>query len=633
MAGFYGLNYRTLRGLHLSSRSDVVADANGPLWDVYVGGLPFLLWVDDTHPYLRESTSARRDRVDSARDPGDVSLDSAIWIRSQTSWHLGAGQSVAEPLEGDAEEARFRYAAGGGVNPWAKGQVSMINTSLLRGTGARRCLYAPGYGVVVPSTTGVLLYPTSGAATSLSTKTTVTGPVAVSGTRWFGASSTGIEYGNLATGGEGQVALTGITALSWAKDRLWAGAGASLYELPAFPTLPAAVHTFTTGGSIVDIEAGAASIYVMVNGPKTSIFAISVDNTGALSAPREVATLPRGETGITLYGYLGGMLAIGTSKGLRIADCSNESTLTVGPLVLEATGGVYDMVGDGSFLYVTAGTERVSPDGTNLRPGLYRVDLSSPIADRGYGQSVASLFPYAADLYEPGSGSLTGRAWSVTVFQDRIWYVAGSDPANASVYRRDDALSTTGWVDSGPISFSTAERKAWLSMYLEATGGGTLFVEGDAGGGRLPVSQTVLSVPRSETLALDATSLGASAALAHRVYLTGDGTTSGSPTLKSVSLRATPVPQRTRYIRLPLACFDQQRDRNNTPVGYTGFAWDRLLDLENLEEHGALVSVVDRRTGETVRALIDRVAFEGQAAPSRGFTGFGGVVNLTLLVV
>ena len=633
MAGFYGLNYRTAVGLHLSSRSDVVPDASGPLWDCYVGGLPFLLWVGDENPYLRESTSARRDRVDTSRDPGDVSLDSAIWIRSQTSWHLGAGQSVAEPLEGDAEEARFRYAAGGGINPWNKGQVSLMNASLLRGTGARRCLAAPGWGIVVPGTGGVSLYPNSGAATSLSTKTTITGPIAVSGTRWFGASSTGIEYGNLATGGEGQVALTGITALSWAKDRLWCGAGAALYELPAFPTLPAAIHTFTTGGAIVDIEGGASAVYVMVSGPVTSIFAISVASDGSLNAPREVATLPRGETGICMYGYLGGVLAIGTTKGLRIADCSNESSLSVGPLVLEATGGVYDMVGDGSYLYVTAGTERVSPDGTNLRPGLYRVDLSSPIADSGYGQSAASLFPYAADLFEPGTGSASGRAWSTTVYDSRIWYVSGANSADASVYRRDDTLSTLGWLDSGTITFSTAERKAWLSMHMEATGAGTLFVEADAGNGRLPVSQTVLSVPRSETLALDATALGASASLAHRIYLTGDGTVAGSPTLKSLSLRATPVPQRTRYIRLPLACFDRQMDRNNTPVGYEGFAWDRLRDLEELEQSGALVSVVDQRTGENVRALIDRVAFEGKAPPSRHFTGFGGVINLTLLVV
>ena len=54
MAGFYGLNYRTAVGLHLSSRSDSVPDASGPLWDCYVGGLPFLLWVQ-----------AKRDRPDA----------------------------------------------------------------------------------------------------------------------------------------------------------------------------------------------------------------------------------------------------------------------------------------------------------------------------------------------------------------------------------------------------------------------------------------------------------------------------------------------------------------------------------------------------------------------------------------
>mgnify|MGYP000196158125 CR=1 FL=1 len=99
------------------------------------------------------------------------------------------------------------------------------------------------------------------------------------------------------------------------------------------------------------------------------------------------------------------LAAIGTTKGLRVADCSSESSLSVGPLVLEATGGVYDMVGDGSYLYVTAGTERVSPDGTNLRPGLYRV------AQEALQNSAQHAQASGVDmrLQSPGAGRLVLR--------------------------------------------------------------------------------------------------------------------------------------------------------------------------------------------------------------------------------
>lgn len=630
--GFHGLIYRTSLGLHRAGASGHVADLRGPLWDVYVGGLPFLLANSGDNPYIRESTSARRDRFDAARDPGDNSLDSALWLRSSNSWHLGQGQEYAEPLEGSAEDARFRYFNGGGVDVWTPGQLSLINASTLKGTAARRCL-GTASGVLVSGTTGMSLYPSSGSATALSTKT-ITGHICSNGTQWFGASTTGIEYGLLTTGGEGQVVKSGLTALNWAKDRLWAGAGAELWEITTLspPTLPgAATHTFRSG-SIVDIEAGAGAVYVMINDALTSIYCITVASDGSLNAPREVAVLPRGESGLCLYGYLGRYLAIGTSRGVRVADCSTDTALPIGPLIVEMTGGCADIVGDDTFLYATTGTEGISPDAVNTRPGLYRIDLSHAMNLAGqYGDTAATLFPYAADLYQPGTGTLSGQGWSVTSYGGRIWYVAGASASGSSLYNRADTYSTTGWVDSGVISFSTAERKAWLSLSIEVDGGGSLYLEGNVGSGWVPVTQTSIGCPRRDDLEIDAEALPAANSFRHRLGLTGDGAT--TPIVKAVSLRATPVPRRTRYIRLPLLCFDRNVDRNQNPVGYDGFAADRLFDLEALEESGALVTLIDQRTGESKRCLIDRVSFNNISPPDRRFSGFGGVISLTLLVV
>lgn len=104
--GFYGVNYRTLIGLHRTSASSdnvYTASAADPLWDIYIGPLPFLLANNDERPCARETVPIRRERTDQAREPGENSLDSNIWLRSQTSWHLGAGQQYAEPLEEDPD--------------------------------------------------------------------------------------------------------------------------------------------------------------------------------------------------------------------------------------------------------------------------------------------------------------------------------------------------------------------------------------------------------------------------------------------------------------------------------------------------------------------------------------------------
>ena len=631
--GWFGYDYRSTIGLHRSSGGGTT-DTEGPLWDLFVGPLPFLFATTAQDPYVRETAPVSKQRMDTSRDPGDVSLDSGMWLRGQTSWHLGAGQEYSEPLEGAPDEARFRFASSGGVDVCTPGQVSMIHTSLPRATATRTACLGVSNGVLVPMSTGVMRYPESGSPVTVSAQTDVDMIVA-SDTQWFGRSSAGagIRYGNLAGGSEGVTALAGITTMAWAKDRLWVGAGHNLYEITSLspPTLPGSPITFR-GGVVQAIATGAGALYVMVVGTTTSIFALTSDDSGVLSAPREVATLPHGENGFCLYGYLGRYLAIGTTKGVRIADCSDSGSLALGPLTVETTWGCHGIVGHDRFLYVTCGIERIKPNlSGDQRPGLYRIDLSRPL---GTGNDAAARFPYAADLYAPGTGTLPGIGWSVTVFNERIWYTAGDFAGPFTLYRQDDDYSTSGWLDSGLVSFSTAERKAWLSIGIDVTGAGSVYLEANDGSGWQSVTSSVISVPRQDpALAIDSMAIPPGTSLRHRITLTGDGSAAGSPTLQSLGLRATPVPRRTRYFQLSLMCFDFQRDRNNTPVGYEGFAYDRISDLESLEEMGALVTLLDGRTGEGKRCVIDKVSFASTSPPSKRFDGFGGVVTLTLLSV
>jgi hypothetical protein len=98
-------------------------------WDCSIAGLNFLFATSEEHRFKRETAQFRRERIDNERDPGEQSLDSGLWIRSQSSWHYGAGLSSAEPLEVNSSEARFRYFQSGGVDPWTPGDLKLLNSA------------------------------------------------------------------------------------------------------------------------------------------------------------------------------------------------------------------------------------------------------------------------------------------------------------------------------------------------------------------------------------------------------------------------------------------------------------------------------------------------------------------------
>ncbi len=78
--------------------------------------------------------------------------------------------------------------------------------------------------------------------------------------------------------------------------------------------------TMPTGYTFRAITEAGAAIYVGgFSGEQGNVYKITVDNTGALTTMTSVVTLPSGEEVTGLLGYLGTYVAIGTSRGLRIA--------------------------------------------------------------------------------------------------------------------------------------------------------------------------------------------------------------------------------------------------------------------------------------------------------------------------
>jgi hypothetical protein len=106
-----------------------------------------------------------------------------------------------------------------------------------------------------------------------------------------------------------------------------------------------------------------------------------------------------------------------------------------------------------------------------------------------------------------------------------------------------------------------------------------------------------------------------------------------SPTFKGYQLKAVPATPRTRIISVPLMNYDTETDKYNSTLGYEGRAIERLGALENAESSGDVVTFQDFRTGEIQQCLIEEVKFMDTTPPDKRFTGYGGIIMLTIRTV
>jgi hypothetical protein len=68
-------------------------------------------------------------------------------------------------------------------------------------------------------------------------------------------------------------------------------------------------------------------------------------------------------------------------------------------------------------------------------------------------------------------------------------------------------------------------------------------------------------------------------------------------------------------------------------TGYDGRAWERIETLENLEAIGDIINIQDFTTNERVQAIIEKISFSRKTPPSGAFSGFGGVLLITVRTV
>lgn len=223
------------------------------VYDIAVGGEPFFIAASNTYPYRRETASYKRTQLDTTQAPGEQTFE-GWWLRSQNSFHLGAGINFLEPLQGP--DVMYRFNKSSGVDPWTPGQVSLLpdTTSVISTASVNNMVGGTdiaGVDVVIVADGSTLKR-----VTAAGTSTTITyggsGTIlslTSDGVNYYVATATGIYMGTLAGTPTTTPIFTYSTAanvvIGWVKQRLIAAVDNKVYQVVAITSKT------VTGGQLV----------------------------------------------------------------------------------------------------------------------------------------------------------------------------------------------------------------------------------------------------------------------------------------------------------------------------------------------------------------------------------------------
>ena len=193
---------------------------------------------------------------------------------------------------------------------------------------------------------------------------------------------------------------------------------------------------------------------------------------------------------------------------------------------------------------------------------------------------------------------------------------------------------TDGYLQTGYIRYNTLEPKNFKRLLGrgEFTYGSMTLETVDADGTEYDVVSYDVSVPPVEVTTSQPA--GSQEYLAYKFILYRDGTdTTKGPTFKGYQAKATIATPRQRVIRFPVFCYDIETDKYNVMVGYEGRANDRIGQLESIEENGDVVTWQDLQTGENRQVVIEQITFTRMTPPDRGFSGYGGTLDILIRTV
>jgi hypothetical protein len=399
-----------------------------------------------------------------------------------------------------------------------------------------------------------------------------------------------------------------------------------VYEFaPSAVAMPTPVYTHpSTTHVYTSVAASGSAIYVAgYNGIQSTIIKFTLSTAGVmptLTSAITAAEFPVGEIVHKIHYYLGYMM-IGTNKGIRVAQVSDQDgSITYGPLIVETSQPCYDFASRDHYVWCATGVAG--------EPGVIRIDLSL--------QLEPLRFAYANDLYYAGvSGHQTTGCAFANGTDQLMFCTAATTSAVGYTYYEDEAeLMTSGYIQTGYIRYNTLEPKNFKRLIARGdyTYGSMTLETVTADGTEYDVISYDASVPSVEVTTSNPQE--AQEYLAYKFILYRDGTTtSQGPVMEGYQAKSTIATPRQRVMRFPVYCYDVETDRYNVQVGYEGRAFDRISQLESVEENGDVITWQDLTTGESRQAVIEQISFTRLTPPDRGFTGYGGVIDITIRTV
>jgi hypothetical protein len=427
------------------------------VFPVAINGRPYL--IDQRSGQFARGYEARvRDSVDQSTAPGEAAINpQGLWRRGEVSWHRGAGQRYADTA--DAQD--YRFFSSKGVNPWTKGQLTLLNaTKLSLASTATTAHVVVQDGRVYASLDADVKYTTDPYASSPTWSDATGEPggncaaMATDGSRIYLAfPSDGVRVIDPATsisaisGSKFVNSSDSYYMLGFAKGFMFGSHSHILNTISAGGSKSAHITPDDTAFRWIGVATGQSAIYAAgYAGKKSLIYKITIKNDGTLDAGIVALELPTGEVVSAISGYLGYIL-IGTNKGVRFATPDSSGNLNAGQII-PTSGSVTKFTSEDRFSWFTW----TNYDGTS--GGLGRLDLSTLTAE--------NTPAYATDLMYDSTNTVNGL---VTFENKRCFWISGV----GIIAEDSNNLVTTGEIVTGTYRWGIPDRKFVAKLDIRTT--------------------------------------------------------------------------------------------------------------------------------------------------------------------
>lgn len=431
------------------------------IFPVAIDGRPFM--VDQKSGKFQRGYEQRvRDSADDSTTPGEGAINpGGLWRRGQDSWHAGAGQTYADMND----STPYRFYKSKGVNPWTKGQLSLLNATKVSLSNASTTQHMVVCGTRVYVTLNGDVKFTTNPYVSSPTWTAVVdeagGTAAPTGTVQAMATDGNNVYLAYPADGIRQVipstnpAIISNTRFStsgsdsyymlgFAKNYMFGAHDHDLHLISAAGIKSLVIEPDDTAFRFVGVATGQNAVYAAgFSGKKSLVYKITIKADGTLDKGVVALELPTGEVVTSISGYLGFVL-IGTNKGVRYCSTDANSNLVAGQLI-PTSGNVKKFASNGRFSYFTWSNY----DGESS--GLGRLDLSNFTSP--------NTPSFATDLMHTSTADVT----NVVIFDDPVTPFATKKVFTISgvgvIAEDSDNLVASGEIESGTWRWGIPDRK------------------------------------------------------------------------------------------------------------------------------------------------------------------------------